>query len=194
MPQIHDEPVTSLSDHRKPGDHDADTAASKSSSNATARRLLQIYLADHEAASRAGVNLVHRVRSENEAAAYGDYLVKLEAEVEQDRASLINIMKALQVSANPVKQLVARAAVIVGRLKPNGQLHGYSPLSRVLELEALCAAALAKRGLWQSLRVLAPIYPELEVATLDRLIDRATEQFENLTDQHRQAAREAFGG
>lgn len=154
---------------------------------------MQSYLADHEAASDAGVDLVRRVCSENRATVYGDYLAELQTEIEQDRASLIDIMNALHISPSPGKQLVARAAAIARRAKPKRQLHGYSPLSRVLELEALCSAVLAKRGLWQSLRVLAPIHPELDVATLDRLIDRATEQFENLTDQHRRAAREAFG-
>lgn len=40
---------------------------------------------------------------------------------------------------NPARRFRGRCPVAekLGRLKPNGQLHGYSPLSRVIELEGL---------------------------------------------------------
>ena len=41
-----------------------------------------------------------------------------------------------------------------GRLKPNGQLTGYSPLSRVVELEGLALGITGKLALWKALREL----------------------------------------
>jgi len=38
-----------------------------------------------------------------------------------------------------------------GRLKLNGQLRGYSPLSRLLELEGLAMGLSGQLGLWRSM-------------------------------------------
>ena len=43
----------------------------------------------------------------------------------------------------------------IGRLKPNGQLTGYSPLSRVVELEGLALGITGKLSLWKALRELS---------------------------------------
>ncbi len=61
-------------------------------------------------------------------------------------------MDGLGVSRDRFKPIGAWVAEKVGRLKPNGQLRGYSPLSRVLELEGLAMGITGKKGLWEGLR------------------------------------------
>ena len=51
-----------------------------------------------------------------------------------------------------------------GRLKPNGQLTGYSPLSRLVELEGLSLGITGKLGLWRALLGLVPGEPRLDGA------------------------------
>ena len=74
------------------------------------------------------------------------------------------------------KILVARAAEFVGRLKPNGRLRGYSPLSRLVELELLVAGILTKESLWQTLTVVQQHRSDLAGFDFDDLQRRAMEQ------------------
>ena len=50
-----------------------------------------------------------------------------------------------------MKPAVAWIAEKAGRLKLNGQIRGYSPLSRLVELEGLEVGVTGKRSLWQAL-------------------------------------------
>jgi predicted DNA-binding ribbon-helix-helix protein len=59
-----------------------------------------------------------------------------------------------------------------GRLKPNGTLRSYSPLSRFVELQFLVLGIDAKRQLWQTLRDLA----QIDDVDFDTLIARADAQ------------------
>ena len=59
-------------------------------------------------------------------------------------------------SKSTLKTAGAKVAEKIGRLKPNDQLTGYSPLSRVLELEGLRSGVQGKLGLWDSLAQIAP--------------------------------------
>jgi hypothetical protein len=72
------------------------------------------------------------------------YLIRFLEEVRQDRGALLELMRRLQFPCNRGKITVAWAAEKVGRLKLNGQLKGYSDLSRLLELEGLCLGVEGK--------------------------------------------------
>jgi hypothetical protein len=74
----------------------------------------------------------------------------------------------------------------LGRLKLNGQLTGYSDLSRLLELEGLTIGVRGKHALWQNLRS-AGIQEHVPDIALDRLIERAEAQLSGL-ERHRLAA------
>jgi hypothetical protein len=103
-------------------------------------------------------------------------------------------MRALGVSASSAKQLGALAAERIGRLKLNGRLTSYSPLSRVVELDALSAGINGKRVLWLSLLGVAEHYPALHRDELERLINRADEQLEAVQRLREPAVNEAFVG
>jgi hypothetical protein len=79
-------------------------------------------------------------------------------------------------------------------LKLNGQLRGYSDLSRVVELESLCAGVDAKRSLWISLKALQGSDSRLSEFDFDALESRARRQREELEEHRRAAAAAAFQG
>ena len=100
------------------------------------RKLLGIYLQDHHAGSTSGLELVRRARSSNQGTVYGDFLSRLADEIDADRRTLEEIMDDLGVGSDRAKDGAAWVGEKLGRLKTNGQLTGYSPLSRLVELEA----------------------------------------------------------
>jgi hypothetical protein len=156
------------------------------------RKLLRIYLQDHLAGSTGGAELARRARGANEGTSYGEPLAKLADDIEADRRSLESVMDDLGFGADRAKNLAFWAAEKAGRLKLNGQLTGYSPLSRHVELEGLITGVNAKLSMWRTLRDVADSVPELEAARLDRLVERAEQQLETLHELRSRAGREAF--
>src|SRR5688572_7289180 len=119
----------------------------------TARRYLSIYVDDHRAAAAGGMALAQRAARENVGATLGGNVLQSVAdEIAEDKATLDRVAALLGVRPNPLKVTVARLGEMAGRFKFNGQLRGYSPLSRLIEIEALIAGIEAKRCLWISLR------------------------------------------
>jgi hypothetical protein len=155
-------------------------------------RLLAIYLNDHLAGATLGVELARRSAAHNRGSAYGQFLDELASEIRSDRESLLEIMRSLRVGVDRVKVSGAWAAEKLGRLKLNGQLLGYSPLSRLVELEALTLGVAGKLALWRALYQLEPDRLELSVATLQNLIARAERQLQSLEEQRRSAVTDAL--
>lgn len=153
-------------------------------------KLLGIYLNDHLAGSVVGVELARRAAKNNEGSEIGDFLAALALEIEEDRDSLKAVMDHLGVAQNPVKGPVAWAVEKVGRLKPNGQITGYSPLSRLIELEGLALGVTGKLALWHAL---SATQIELGAFDLGTLIDRARSQQDGIEQQRLEAAKVAFG-
>ncbi|HZG48442.1 MAG TPA: hypothetical protein VEY90_02885 [Thermoleophilaceae bacterium] len=158
------------------------------------RKLLRIYLQDHMAAANAGVELARRLRGSNEGTPYGDALAKLADDIDADRRALEAIARDLGVGRDRAKHLFMWAGEKAGRLKLNGQLTGYSPLSRLIELEGLGAGVSAKLSLWGSLLELSAHEPRLDRAHLERLVQRGEQQRDTLGELRTRAAREAFVG
>ncbi|MEY2446125.1 MAG: hypothetical protein QOE00_2705 [Ilumatobacteraceae bacterium] len=157
------------------------------------RYLLHIYLRDHQAASKGGISLVRRCRRSNSGTELAVVLEGIEAEIRAAQQALEDLMRGLGAKKSRVKQVVGRGAEVVGRLKSNGRLFHYSPLSRVVELEALASAVFTQRSLWLSLRAVVDHYAVLDAGQLDRLIADATGQYERLLIEHDRAAAVAFG-
>jgi hypothetical protein len=155
---------------------------------------LRIYLQDHLAGSTAGLELARRTRGANEGTEYGPPLAKIADEIDADRRHLYGIIDDLGFGGDRLKIIAAWGLEKVGRLKLNGQLTGYSPLSRLVELEGLLTGITGKKGLWVALLELAPTEPRLDAALLERLRDRAEEQRTKVEELREKAAREAFVG
>jgi hypothetical protein len=155
-------------------------------------KFLRIYLQDHLAASTGGVELARRTAGANRGTTYGDALSRVAEEVEADRHALEGIMDELGVGADRAKNLTLWAAEKAGRLKPNGQLTGYSPLSRLVELEGLATGINGKLSLWQTLLQIAPHEPRLDTERLGRLLERGQQQLSTVVGLRDRAARDAL--
>ena len=155
------------------------------------RDYMKIYLQDHFAAATAGRDLAQRSAGGNRGTPYGDVLERVAREIEEDRDSLSAIMTSLDIAPDRLKMGAAWAGEKAGRLKLNGHLTSYSPQSRVVEFEALVVGVTGKRCLWSALREVAAQEPRLDVGELDRLIERADRQLEELEEHRLKAVSEA---
>jgi hypothetical protein len=156
-------------------------------------RLLGIYLNDHLAGATAGLELARRSHGRNRDGKIGAPLGRIADEIEEDRQSLVAVMQRLGVAANVAKTSFAWLAERVGRLKLNGHLLSYSPLSRVEELEALRLGVEGKLSLWRTLKETRGSDPRLEGVDLDDLSRRAESQRDELEEMRVASARNAFG-
>jgi hypothetical protein len=156
------------------------------------RELLRIYLNDHRAGSVLGQELAKRALSENEGNEYGRFLSDLIREIEADRETLDELMRKLGFPRNRVKLGFAWTIEKLGRLKLNGRVTGYSPLSRLLELEGLSLGVAGKLAMWRALKSVSASEPELASFDLDRLIQRAESQRDGLERMRVRAAEDAF--
>jgi hypothetical protein len=155
-------------------------------------KLIGIYLNDHLAGAQAGLELAERCLENNRGTPLGSALERVISEIEEDRAVLESIMDAMEVRTNPAKQAMAWMAEKAGRLKLNASLTGYSDLSRVLELEALCLGIEGKHELWSSLSEVRNFYPVLASVDLETLSARAHRQRETLETHRSEAVARAF--
>lgn len=149
--------------------------------------LLAIYLNDHLAGSTSGVELARRLRAGNQDdPEFGPVLAEVCGEIEADRETLKAVMGQLGVGQGKLKPLAAVLGERLGRLKLNGRLWGYSPLSRLEELELLQIGVAGKRRLWLALEHTHA--GELGGFDLGALAERATEQLRRLEALHLKAA------
>jgi hypothetical protein len=151
--------------------------------SADADRFLAIYINDHLAGATLGVELARRLRSSNRGdAEMGQPLARICKEIEADRDTLAQLMERLGIDPDPVKPVLARVAERLGRLKLNGRILGYSPLSRVLELEVLSGLVGGKLQLWNALE--QTFGESLEGFDFHALASRADSQGQRLEDLH----------
>jgi hypothetical protein len=152
------------------------------------RRLLAIYLNDHLAGATLGVELTLRAARENTGSELGVFLKEvLLPEIREDRQTLERLMGRLGIARSRPKVAAAWTAEKVGRLKLNGELTRYSPLSRLLELESLAVGIEGKRALWLALEATADNGEPAESIDFRALAERAESQRQRL-ETHRLAA------
>ena len=115
------------------------------------RRRLRIFLHDHLAALTAATALVRRTLKENRDTPLGRVLAPIHLALQEDLLHLRRASDALGIPRPRLRIAAALIAERLGRLKFNGQLRGYSPLSRVHELEALIMLTAHRAILWRVL-------------------------------------------
>jgi hypothetical protein len=153
---------------------------------------LSIYLNDHLAGATTGVNLARRAAGRNRSTAYGDALAAISEDIDHDRRALMHVMDRLGVGQDHVKVALGWAVEQAARLKFTGELLGYTPLSRLEEIEGLALGVEGKLALWQALRRTHGPDPRLDAVDLDELVSRARSQRRRLERLRMQAARDAF--
>ena len=156
------------------------------------KKNLGIYLNDHLAGSIAGIELAKRSAASNEGNEYGDFLSKLRIDIEEDQVALVKLMEHLGIRKDILKDAAAWMSEKVGRLKLNGQLVGYSDLSRLIELEGLYLGVQGKSSLFTNLKALN--LPEVASSGVDlnELISRAESQLSSIEDYRTRAAERAL--
>jgi hypothetical protein len=154
-------------------------------------KYLSIHLNDHLAGSTVALELVKRAARENEGSELGAFLNGLATEIAADRRTLVGIMSLLGVSVDHPKRALAWLAEKVGRLKLNGSLIGYSPLSPLVELETLSLGIEGKRLLWVALA--DSVADRIGAERLQELIARADRQRAGVEHHRLEAARRAIG-
>jgi hypothetical protein len=112
--------------------------------------LLAIYLNDHLTGATAGLERARHLQRTAQGSELGTALDPVVAEIAEDRESLLEIMRDLGVPVRRYRAGVGWAAEKAGRLKGNGRLLRRSPLSTVLELEALRLGVEGKAAGWQT--------------------------------------------
>jgi hypothetical protein len=148
--------------------------------------LLSIYLNDHLAGSAGGVELARRLRSNNaDDDTFGAPIAKLCSEIEADREILEDAMKQLGISRSRLKPVGAWLGEKLGRFKLNGQLTGYSPLSRLVELELLYLGLTGQIRLWRALEHSLGERQEFDFAAM---AERAAGQRKRVEELHLKAA------
>jgi hypothetical protein len=153
---------------------------------------LAIYLRDQYALGVVWRELARRAEQNNRGSELGQTLGRVASEIAEDVGTFEAIMHRLSVRPNPVKTSIAFAAERLGRLKLNGRLRTYSPLSRFVELEMLAMGIEGKKVLWTTLRDLAGLADRLPDIDFDDLMERADRQRAELEPLRGQAGRDAF--
>ena len=152
---------------------------------------LSTYLNDHLGGATLGTNLAERIRDNNEGTPLGDLFVELSGEIAEDRETLLRLMSRLEIGQDAIKVFGGRIGELVARLKLNNRLFGYSPLSRLVELESMFLGIRGKQELWLNLdRSLGASVPGFDFKAL---AERAERQRHSFDEFRRAAAEEAFG-
>lgn len=137
-------------------------------------KLIATYLQDHHAGSAAGLDAFARVAEGHADAAVREAVGRIGEEAAADQKALEGVMQSFDASPALLKDLPARVAEKAARLKPNQRLIRRSPLSDVLEVEALLDAVHAKSVGWTVLLQLDD--DRLDKAHLQILLERAEDQ------------------
>lgn len=156
-------------------------------------KYLVTYLKDHLAGSEAGLRRFKSAAKNNEGTPLGRFLQTCVQELEGEREVLRTVLKAAGGSLPFIKLPLAAVGERLARLKPNGKLVSYSPLSRLEDLEGLRLGVEGKMCLWRSLYELSRRSPQLNVADFEALFFKAEQQAERLERFRVQAALFAFG-
>jgi hypothetical protein len=169
------------------------TDESEETEAAARRPGLSAYLNDHLAGSVAALQLVRRRRDREGDSELGRTLARIATEIEEDRATLERVMDQVGVARNAAKQLGARGADLLMRVKQTLPAVGVgSPAVVVLEdLELLSLGIEGKALLWQVLGSVDGLQ-DLDGVDLESLEARAREQRALLEPLRRDAARRAF--
>jgi hypothetical protein len=149
-------------------------------------RYLSIYLNDHLAGATGGVGRARAARDANEGTEFFEPLATTCREIEEDRSSLESIMDDLGIGRSRIKTTLGELGEKAGRLKPNGQIRGYSPLGRVIDLEVLVLGITGKLRLWTLLADLLDGETSSDLAALAR---RAEDQRTRVGQLQDRAAR-----
>lgn len=155
------------------------------------KKLLRIYMNDHLASATAASEVAKRMAASNLSSELGRFLDRCVVEFKEEAQHLEETISASGLPVGHHKKAAGWLGEKAGRLKLNGRLIGYSPLSRIVELEGLLLLNEANLSLWHRLR--DDIGGPFDAGPLDRFIDRGMERRDSLSAYLSEASKVAFG-
>jgi hypothetical protein len=161
--------------------------------NARPTDLLAIYVRDHLTGATGGLALFRRAIGTASSQDHVDELARIEREVTADLRDLRRCAAALGIERPRVREALAIAAERVGRAKLNGQLLGTSPLSPLVEVEALMLGVTGKTSFWRVLAASGAADALPDDIDLGKLEARALRQRSDLEQLHHELAAHAVG-
>lgn len=165
-----------------------------SSRNPDSDAKLSAYLNDHLAGSAAAIQLANRSREQHRNSDLGRYLEVLAREIEEDRHVLAQVMTAVGVRTNPVKQAGALGAELLTRLKSWVPVLGSgSTVAHLEEIELLSLGVEGKQLLWRLLDELSSSDERLQEFDFQALEKRAQVQRDGLEPFRTRLGATAFG-
>ena len=145
---------------------------------------LGIYLRDHRAGAAGGLSLARRFLDENQHNSLTSTLEELTRQIDEDRRTLDDVTSRLGFEPSRLKMGLAVTGEWLGRLKLNGRLRGYAPVSRLEEFEMLMAGIVTKASLWRTLALTLAGDNRTSEFDFEELTRRAEKQVLML-EQHR---------
>ena len=155
-------------------------------------KLLRIYLNDHLAGSVGAIGQAEHCLAHNRESELGAFLERLLKEIEEDQAVLKDLIGRIGGAENPLKKTAAWVSEKVQRIKPSGEVIGYSDLNRLEELETLLLGIAGKRALWDLLDAISASDDRLRAVDFRALAQRAQRQRDEVEAFRIDAARRAF--
>jgi hypothetical protein len=153
---------------------------------------LAIYLNDHLAGSVAAIELLDHLIKDQAGQRLEKFLVDLRDEIDRDREVLRDLIQKLDLGESAVRKA---GAWLVEKLVEAKVLLGGSEIGGLGLLQALEVLALGicgKELLWRALQTVEANLSQLQGIGLERLEQRARQQFERVDKERLQLAREAF--
>ena len=159
---------------------------------ASRQRYFSIFLRDHMVAAVAGLELARRTRGENKEGELGAFLATLVTKLESERGTLRDLARRVEIEPSSIGEAGGWLAEKAARIKLNGQLFGYSPLSRVAELEALMVFAQQRLAFWRILERHSRVEKRLEGIPFSAHLESADEDRRLLERYLMEAADKTF--
>jgi hypothetical protein len=151
---------------------------------------LATYLHDHLAGAAFAIDLLNALQDCYSGEPLGQLAAGLLVEVEQDRATLQQIIDRVGKESPDLKQAAAWLAEKVSRLKLNHDEP--DGLGTLQALETLALGIHGKRALWQALSVVPEIHNRIGKVDLEQLIVRAERQHTQAEESRLLVARTAL--
>jgi hypothetical protein len=157
-----------------------------------ADKAMDVYLNDHLAGAMLGSDLAKQIRDQHENTPLGDRMGLIASQIEEDRQTLIALMRQMDTSRNPVKQAAGWVTEKASHVKFRGMTSGEPDLGTFMAVESLALGVLGKLSLWRALAQIADQHPAIASVDLDGLIDRARTQYDLLEHERLAASRRAL--
>ena len=150
------------------------TESTESEATRRSAKSLSVYMNDALTRETLAIELIARAIRENTRTRLGAFLTLLSWELEEDRESLVRLMAELGVRPKRGRVVLARLTEKLARAR----LGSSSPLSHLVELEALHLQIRAKLDTWTALR--SRVGPRVDGIDVDELIHRTERQADEL--------------